>query len=452
MSKLAYPFVFGGYLPDIVGQSDGVLAAAGAAENFWGSDPKVFMREALRESMLAVGLSSPNPAVGCVVVKDQKIIARGHTQSPGNNHAERQAHASLVGSGIGDILANGGWPEGAEVYVTLEPCCVHGRTPPCTDLFAGARDTRLFVGLKDPNLLVNGKGIEMLRAQGLSVDVGLLGTEIAATLLPFAHAQSSKAVGSQGVARCRRPFVGLKWAQSVDGRLADAAGGSQWLTGSTAKLYTHWLRQKYDAIAVGWATFVSDRPQLNVRHVPGGVAPRDPVRIIFDPRDHFGKMEDEARCVTFSGSSASPLGPWIVIGPVAAQSGLKQRVMAQDPTLTPVVAQDGSVLAHWVRFATDDPAQLIQSALSWLVTSEAQRVCGRAIQSVVVEGGPKIQNLFMNGGLFDIVHAWISPLWLGNNPNGVLGLSDPSLAAAPRLELLQAIPVGDDVMCEWRRR
>ncbi len=221
------------------------------------------MKKAIREAEKARGLCSPNPFVGAVIAKDDRIIASGHTQACGSDHAEVQA-----------LKRAGKRAKGADLFVTLEPCSHHGKTPPCTDAIIQAGIKRVFFGIRDPNPLVNsdidtpGPGIISMREAGIQVEWGFLKEQISRQLEYFL---------------CRiqkdRPFVILKSALSMDGKYAAADGSSRWISNQSSRNYTHKLRQEVDVMLVGISTVLKDDPLLTVR-LPR--IKRQPLRAVLD--------------------------------------------------------------------------------------------------------------------------------------------------------------------------
>jgi len=221
-----------------------------------------FMSQALAEAAKSLYLSNPNPRVGCVVVKGGKPIGRGHTQWLGGAHAEVQA---LV-----DVRAHGFDPEGSTIYVTLEPCSHTGRTPPCVNALIAAKPALVIAAMSDPNPLVAGKGLELLRAAGIEVRCGLLQAE-------------AETLNRGFISRMTRglPWVRLKIAASLDGKTALPDGTSQWITGPLARIDGHHWRAQACAILTGVGTVKEDNPMLNVRNVK---TERQPWRIIVDSK------------------------------------------------------------------------------------------------------------------------------------------------------------------------
>lgn len=214
------------------------------------------MARALELAKLGTGYTSPNPMVGCVIVKDGRIIGEGWHMKYGGLHAERNALLSC----IEDM-------KGAELYVTLEPCCHYGKTPPCTEAIVEHGIKRVIVGCTDPNPLVGGKGIEFLREHGIEVIIGVLEEECRKLNEVFFHYISTK-----------KPFVVLKYAMTLDGKIASPAGDSKWITGEDSREHVHYLRKKYTGIMVGIGTVLADDPMLDCR-IDHEV---NPIRIICD--------------------------------------------------------------------------------------------------------------------------------------------------------------------------
>ncbi|MBF0588878.1 MAG: bifunctional diaminohydroxyphosphoribosylaminopyrimidine deaminase/5-amino-6-(5-phosphoribosylamino)uracil reductase RibD [Magnetococcales bacterium] len=214
------------------------------------------MKLALRLAQRAAGRTRPNPLVGCILVRDQKIVGRGYHKQAGSLHAEPHA---LVDAGT---LA-----EGATAYVTLEPCSHQGRTPPCADALIKAKVARVVVAIEDPNPLVAGRGLHRIRQAGIDVTVGVCQEEARRILAPFISWITRK-----------RPLVTLKTAASIDGKIATRTGESQWITGPEARRRVHRLRDTHDVVMVGAGTAMIDNPQLTCR-LPGG---RHPIRLVVD--------------------------------------------------------------------------------------------------------------------------------------------------------------------------
>ncbi|MCA9568914.1 MAG: bifunctional diaminohydroxyphosphoribosylaminopyrimidine deaminase/5-amino-6-(5-phosphoribosylamino)uracil reductase RibD, partial [Myxococcales bacterium] len=222
---------------------------------------EIGMLLAIQEVAEALGTTAPNPTVGAVVMRDGELLGRGHTQPVGGPHAEVMA--------LRDCRANGHDPAGATVYVTLEPCGHHGRTPPCTDALLEARVKRVVVGVVDPTEPMRGRSLDRLRAEGVDIELGVLSDRCEDTLRGWIRAVS------QGL-----PEVTLKVATSADGAVATATGESQWITGEEARAAGRALRAEHDAILVGIGTVLADDPRLTTR-IAGR---RDPVPVVLDTR------------------------------------------------------------------------------------------------------------------------------------------------------------------------
>jgi len=248
------------------------------------------MSEALAEAQKALYLSNPNPRVGCVIVKEGKIIGRGFTQKVGSAHAEVQAlaHAKSLGND----------PAGSTIYVTLEPCNHTGRTPPCVDALIAAKPATIFVAMSDPNPLVAGQGLERLKSAGITVHCGLMESE-------------ARALNHGFISRMTKglPWVRLKIAASLDGKTALLDGRSQWITGPLARADGHHWRAQACAILTGVGTVKEDDPSLNVRDVS---TERQPWRIIVDskldtpPNAKVLNLQDQSGVIIVCASLDSP--------------------------------------------------------------------------------------------------------------------------------------------------
>lgn len=224
------------------------------------------MRAALREARRGLGHTSPNPAVGAVVVRGARIVSRGFHQRAGLPHAEIEAIRALK---------NPDFARGATLYVTLEPCSTHGRTPPCVDAILRAGFGRVVIGAIDPNPAHAGRGVELLRAAGVVVTTGILESECRELNAAFNHWIVT-----------RMPLVIAKAGMSLDGRLTRPPGEDQWLTSAAARADAHQLRAQVDAILIGARTLRADNPRLTVRGIPGA---RQPWRVIVAGKDHLPK-------------------------------------------------------------------------------------------------------------------------------------------------------------------
>jgi diaminohydroxyphosphoribosylaminopyrimidine deaminase/5-amino-6-(5-phosphoribosylamino)uracil reductase len=317
------------------------------------------MHEALVLAQHAIGLSDPNPRVGCVIVgAGGQVIGRGHTQQAGGPHAEVMA--------LRDARAQGHAVLGATVFVTLEPCAHHGRTPPCCDALIEAGVARVVMAVQDPNPLVAGQGAARLRAAGITVDEG-----------PLADEARELNIGFFSRMQRGRPWVRLKAAVSLDGRTALNNGVSQWITGSAARADGHAFRKRAGAVLTGVGTVLDDDPRLDVRLVETA---RQPLRVVVDSRLD---MPPTARVL-------APPGPVLIYAaaPDAARLAALQAAGAGVATLA---GASGKV---------DLPALLADLAQ-------------RGINELHVEAGHKLNGSFVREGLVDEFLIYMAPRLLG---------------------------------------
>jgi len=312
------------------------------------------MRLALDLATLGEGEVNPNPLVGAVVVKNGRIIGRGWHQRFGGPHAEVFA-----------LDEAGDEARGATLYVTLEPCCHYGKTPPCTDRIIEAGVGRVVVGVRDPNPAVDGRGIDVLRAAGIAVDEGILADEAARQNEVFL------AFTKTGI-----PFVQLKLAISLDGRIATRTGDSKWISGPASRTEGHRLRRRFASVLVGVGTVLADDPALSVRHIRG----RDPIPIVLDPS---GKTPETARLF---GSGSQPI--------VATASMSRKKETA-------LVARGARVWRIPQRRGSFDLSDLLR------------RLAEASVDSVLVEGGGETAARFLEANLVDKVALFVAPILIG---------------------------------------
>jgi diaminohydroxyphosphoribosylaminopyrimidine deaminase/5-amino-6-(5-phosphoribosylamino)uracil reductase len=345
-AELRSGFGIGGRIARAIGSEAPSWFAPGSDE-FW-------MEQALLESMESVGIASPNPAVGCILVQNGHEVARGHTQAYRREHAERMAFSHL-GQGADLSLLT--------AYVTLEPCSHQGHQPPCVDLLLESPIPEIVIGTRDPDPRVDGEGIRKLREAGKRVRVGILEKEVQAWNAGFFWAQKKRA-----------PVWFAKWARTPGGYLADATGHSKWITNPQSRAYSHWLRQKADAIVVGAGTFLRDRPRLTVRDcaLPHQA---EPIRFVLDPRG------------ALLGLSPSALEGFQVLVPEELLS------LCQGPI---------SKSVHPVAQSSEDPWIRLKQAVEHFSYA-------KPIQSVFLEGGTKVLREFLSRGWIDGVHDFLGP-------------------------------------------
>jgi len=358
------------------------------------------MRAALALARRGLGTVWPNPAVGCVIVEERQVVGRGWTQPGGRPHGETEA-----------LRRAGDAARGAAAYVSLEPCCHWGRTPPCVDALITAGVRRVVVALEDPDPRVAGEGLRRLRAAGLDVDVGLCAEEAAEVNAGFLSRL-----------RLGRPLVTLKFATSLDGRIATASGESQWISGPPARERAHALRASHDAIMVGTGTAVADDPQLTCR-LPG-LDHRSPVRVVIDR--HL-RIPPAARLI----ADAHVVPTWVLTLPSA------------DPD------RRAAFLASRVTLIDVDPDRTGQVDLAAALTALGER----GITRLLVEGGAGLAAAFFRARLVDRL-VWVhAPLAIGGDGiPAIAGLDLAALADAPAFERLSTETIGDDVLTTFRVR
>jgi diaminohydroxyphosphoribosylaminopyrimidine deaminase / 5-amino-6-(5-phosphoribosylamino)uracil reductase len=353
------------------------------------------MAHALRLAARGLGNVWPNPAVGCVLVKDGLIVGRGWTQPGGRPHAEVRALQQAA------ALA-----ESATAYVTLEPCAHHGQTPPCAEALIAAKVARVVTALTDPDPRVSGKGHAMLRAAGITVTEGVMTAE--ATHL---NAGFLKRV-TQGL-----PFVTLKLAASLDGRTATATGESRWITGPEARRKVHAMRMTYDAIMVGSGTALADDPDLTVRDMG---ALRQPVRIVLD---RMLRHSPESRL----GRTARQHPVWLLHGHSAPDAARKAWKMA-GATLIETPETNGHC---------DLPAAL-------------QTLARKGLTRILSEGGATLAAALVKAGLVDELALFTGGVLIGAEGHPALGqLVLEALAQAPRPGLMATEALGPDTFSLW---
>lgn len=343
----------------------------------------------------ALGSTSPNPAVGAVVVRDGRVVGEGCTQPPGGPHAE-----------IGALRQAGELARGADLYTTLEPCCTYGRTPPCTGAIISAGVGRVFVAARDPNPLVCGRGCREL------IDAGI----------PVEHSQGSEAEDAEEFYRAFAkhinaglPYVTAKFAMSLDGKIAAHTGDSKWVTGPVARRLVQELRRECDAILAGVNTVLADDPQLTARDPSGNDLPRQPLRVVLDSRC---RTPSAARI--FSGPG-KPLIATTSNAPAAARLALEAagaEIFVTSPSPHSVVD--------------------IHPVLKEL---------GRlGVVNLLVEGGGAVLGTLFDQGLVDRVKAFLAPVIIGGREaaSPVAGTGVASMDAAWSLEKARIEQVGPD--------
>ncbi len=357
------------------------------------------MAAALVLAARGLGRVAPNPAVGCVIVKDGRVVGRGWTQSGGRPHAETEA-----------LNRAGPAARGACAYVTLEPCAHHGQTPPCAEALIAAGIARCVVALEDPDPRVAGGGLMQLRNAGVEVAVGLAG-EAAADL-------NAGYLSNRGQ---NRPLVTLKLATTLDGRIATKRGDSRWITGPAARARAHLLRVRADAVLIGSGTAVADNPRLDVRL--DGLEAAAPIRVVLDGRLRLPLTHD---LVTRAKAQPS----WLM----THQDGPLDRIEAYQAAgveVIPIAADDGGNLS-------------VSAALG----AHAKR----GVTRLLVEGGGHVAGAFLRAGLVDrLVWFHAAKVIGGDGVPAVAGFGLEDLAGAPGFALKHSHRIGEDLVESYAR-
>jgi len=355
-----------------------------------------WMRRALELAARARGRTSPNPMVGAVIVKDGQVVGEGFHAYAGSDHAEvaalREAEAAAAG---------------ATLYVSLEPCCHQGRTPPCADQIVHAGIRRVVAACEDPNPSVSGRGIAALREAGITVEVGLFGEEAVRLNEAFFK-----------YIRTGLPFVTLKVAASLDGKIATRTGESRWITGESARRRVHQLRNEVDAVLVGIGTVLRDDPLLTTRL---GIADqRDPIRVIVD---NLARLPLRAKAVNRASTAPTILA--------VAHMAPRGKLEALEREGVQVVVVENS------------PRRVSLERLM-------EALGKRGILSVMIEGGAEINASALREGVVDKVLVFLAPILIGgkSTPTAVGGDGIESLGQALRLRDVRIERVDDDILVE----
>lgn len=329
------------------------------------------MRHAIALAEKGIYSTKPNPAVGCVITQENRIIATGWHQKAGQPHAERVALANAKESVVG-----------ATVYVTLEPCSHFGKTPPCADALVEAKVARVVVAMQDPNPEVSGNGIGRLKAAGIQVDVGLLETEAEKLNQGFIYSMTNS-----------RPYVRLKIASSLDGRTAMSDGESQWITGEEARLEVHKMRARHGALVTGIGTVLSDDPSLNVR-------------LDSETLSEMNLDEDSANPirVVLDANLSMPLDAKMLSLPGRTLLMTSKQTADNNSDLVEKIYQAGGEV---VAVAAEEDHLDIESVLQYLYEVEQ-------VRDVMVEAGAIVAGAFIESGFVNEIHAFIAPSLMGD--------------------------------------
>ena len=356
-------------------------------------DDSYYMEIAIRLARRGIGKTSPNPMVGSVIVANGKIIGQGYHKRCGDHHAEINA----INSAKKNI-------KGSTLYVTLEPCSHYGRTPPCVDALIQEKPGRVVVGSLDPNPEVNGKGIKILRSKGIKVDVGIRESEC---IQLNEHYFKFIKTGM--------PYITVKYAQTLDGRIATRSGDSQWISSEASRKYVHRLRGINMGIMVGAGTAVADNPQLTVRHVKG----KNPFRIIVDsklriPIKSSVLTDANAHLTIIATTSSAPSGKMAAI----KKQGVEVLVVKKE--------RNGSV------------------SLKDLL----RKLGKREIVSVLVEGGSEIITSLLKAGLVDKMIIPIAPKIVGKGVEAIGDLNINKINKSIKFSSFKTMKKGDDIIFE----
>lgn len=355
------------------------------------TEEEKYMRRALELSLKAMGYTSPNPMVGCVIVKNGKIIGEGYHERYGELHAERNALANCEES-----------PEGATLYVTLEPCCHYGKTPPCTEAIIENKIKKVVIACLDPNPLVAGKGCGILKGCGIEIVTGILEKECRRANEVFMH-----------YIQTNMPFIATKYAMTLDGKIASYTGDSKWVTGEAAREHVQGLRKRYKGIMAGIGTVLADDPLLNCR-LENGI---DPVRIICD-----SKMQIPLESQIVKTAKEIP-----TIVAACRQYENQEKLAALQEKNIEVIFSEGEKID-----------------LNWLLLVLGQK----KIDSILVEGGGKLHASFLEKGLMNRVYAYIAPKLIGGSDalSPIEGIGIEKMEHANKLDEVEIEQLGQDIL------
>lgn len=347
---------------------------------------------ALAETVMAI--TSPNPRVACLIVRQDQLLASGATQRAGGPHAEVMA--------LRQADERGCVVTGSTIYVTLEPCSHHGRTPPCVDALIGARPARVVIAMRDPNPLVGGQGIARLRAAGIEVRVGVCHEEALAINPGFVSRMTRKT-----------PWAWLKLAASLDGRIALANGESQWITGPAARADGHHWRARSCVVLTGSGTVLADNPQMNVRHVETS---RPPIKAIVDTRF---EVDENARI--FDG-----IKTWVFT--CRGNSEKARRLADKNVEVVELPPNNGRVD--------------LDAMMRWMGQNE--------INEVHVEAGARLSGALLQAGCADELLVYLAPVLLGDGIGMVRMQALQTLAEAQRFEFMETAALAPDLRLRAR--
>ena len=357
------------------------------------------MERAIELARRGLGFTSPNPMVGAVIVKDGKIIGEGYHERCGELHAERNALASLTESA-----------EGATIYVTLEPCCHYGKTPPCTEAILEHKLAKVVIGSRDPNPLVSGKGAAILRKAGVEVVEDFMREECDAINPVFFHYITTK-----------RPYVAMKYAMTMDGKIATKTGASKWITGEDARAHVQTLRHAYKGIMVGIGTVLADDPLLTCR-MEGGV---NPIRIVCDSR-----LRLPLDCQLVKTAAEVPT----IVAATEAARQKKEKVEQLQKAGVQLV------------FVPEKAGHLDLNVLM-------EKLGEQGIDGILLEGGGELNDSALMAGIVQRAYVYVAPKIFGGakakSPVEGEGVALPEEAA--QFSLHSCTTIGNDILLEFAR-
>lgn len=353
-----------------------------------------YMKRALTLARKGIGKTSPNPAVGCVIVKNGVIVGEGWHKKAGGPHAEIHA-LEMAGENA----------RGGDVYVTLEPCCHTGKTPPCSEALIKAGVKRVVAGMCDPNPQVSGGGLDALKQAGIKIVCGVLESDCRAINLPFIKQVTTG-----------MPYVTYKCAMTLDGNIATITGESRWISGEESRKYVHRMRAQMDAVMVGVDTVIADNPQLTVRHVRG----KNPLRVIVDTR-----LRTPESVNVLNGE----LSAKTIIATTESNPRVHARYLTQGVTIVVCEEDDGRVS----------------------MKDLLQKLGALGVQSILLEGGSRLAGDMLQHGLIDELVFFVAPKIIGNNgfaPFTLQGIT--SMTQALKLEFTDVRRIGEDIVITAR--
>ena len=352
-----------------------------------------YMERAISLARGRMGKTSPNPAVGAVLVKSENVIAEGSTQPPGGDHAEIVALKTAGSNAMKSTL-----------YVTLEPCCIYGKTPPCTKSLIEAGISKVYIASKDPNPKINGNGIRELQNSGIEVN-----------LLPHYEGIKELYQGFSKHIKTKLPFVTTKYAMSLDGKIATKTGESKWITGDSARFRTHAIRSESDAVMVGINTVLYDDPQLTSRDINGDPFPDQPMRIIVDSK---GRTPPNSKLFDGPGQTL-----------IVTSTNIK--------SIPEELKKSGAELLNLESKGNGVDLENLLALLG-----------NRGVVNLLVEGGGHLAGSLFDLGLVDKVIAFIAPTIIGgiNAPSPVEGIGVDSLSKSFNITNVTTEKIGNDIL------